>query len=123
MLVLPRMDGVCFESFLAALRRAVPTGRIGLVFDGAGSHGSGDVRWPAGVEPVALPPYSPELNPPERWFEQLRAALADRVFDTLAELEEALTAALAPYWTEPDRLVRLTAYPWWRDAVQHITTS
>jgi hypothetical protein len=56
-LVLPRMDGVCFEAFLAAFRRAVPTGRIGLVLDGAGSHGSGDVRWPAGVEPVALPAY------------------------------------------------------------------
>jgi transposase len=121
-LFLPRLDGVCFEAFLAAFRRAVPAGRIGLVLDGAGSHGSGRVRWPAELEPIALPRYSPELNPAERWFEQLRATLANRVFASLADLEAALTEALEPYWEEPDKLARLTAYPWWRKAVQQIAT-
>lgn len=122
-LFLPRMDGACFEAFLQAFRRAVPVGRIGLVLDGTGSHGSGRIRWPDGVHRLPLPRYSPELNPPERWFEALRKRLANRVFDTLEDLEQALAEALRPYWDDPAELVALTAYPWWRNAVQNITPS
>lgn len=127
MVFLPHTDGSCFQRFLEEVRRAVPDGPIGVVLDGSGSHTSGAVRWPAGVQPLPLPPDSPELNPAERWFEAVRHALANRVFDTLEDLEQALTDALRPYWDDPTQLIRLTAYPWWRDAVQdaaqNITTS
>ena len=72
---------------------------------------------------LPLPRYSPELNPPERWFEELRKSLANRIFDTLDELEQALIEALRPYWQDPTKLVRLTAFPWWREAAQSITSS
>ena len=121
-LFLPCMGAPRFGLSLREIRRAVPAGRVGLVLDGTGSHTSRRVPWPAGLEPIALPPYSPELNPAERWFEQLRATLANRVFASLADLEAALTEALEPYWAQPDKLIRLTAYPWWREAVQHIAT-
>ena len=123
MLLLPRTDGLCFEAFLHAFRDAVPAGRIGLVLDGTGSHTSDQVTWPADLTALRLPPYSPELNPAERWFEALRAALANRVFESLEQLEQALTEALRPYWTEPAKLGRLTGYRWWNDAVQNIPTS
>ena len=70
-----------------------------------------------------LPPYSPELNPAERLFEELRAALASRVFDDLDALDQALTDALRPYWDEPATLHRLTGFPWWLEAVRSITPS
>lgn len=97
--------------------------RIAVVLDGSGSHTGNRVRWPAGLERLLLPPHSPELNPAERWFEALRAALANRVFESLEDLEAALTEALRPYWDNPERLVQLTGYPWWREALQHITPS
>ena len=81
------------------------------------------IHWPAGLHRLPLPRYSPELNPPERWFEELRKSLANRIFDTLAELEAALTQALRSYWDSPAKLVQLTAFPWWRDAVQSIASS
>ena len=74
------------------------------------------------MQPLPLPRYSPELNPPERWFEELRKSLANRIFDTLAELETALTEALRPYWDNPAQLVQLVAFPWWREAIQSITS-
>ena len=65
------------------------------------------------MKPIRLPAYSPELNPAEQVFRCLRQVLANRIFDTVEELEEALTAALQPLWENPSRLQRLTAYPWW----------
>lgn len=67
-----------------------------LVCDGSGSHRSERVTWPEGITPLPLPPYSPELNPAERLFEELRAALANQVFDDLDALDQALTDALRP---------------------------
>ena len=113
----------CLATFLQAFRRALPDGRIGLLLDGSGSHTSDRVAWPADLVAVRPPPYSPELNPAERWFEELRAALANQVFDSLEQLETALTEALRPYWAEPGKLSRLTNYPWWKEALRTNPTS
>jgi hypothetical protein len=80
------------------------------------------VRWPDGIEPVPLPADSPELNPGERWFKQLREPLANHVHASLETLEASLTQALRRYWEDPLALVQLTAYPWWRHGVEYITT-
>jgi putative transposase len=95
---------------------------MAVVLDNSGAHTSHHVTWPDGIEPVALPAYSPELNPGERWFKELRAPLSNQVHDHLEALEAALTQALRPYWQHPNSLVQLTAYPWWREGVQYITT-
>jgi transposase len=120
-LFLPRADGACFGAFLGAFREAVPGGSVAMVLDHTGSHKSRAVAWPAGVAPLPLPAYSPELNPPERLFEALRAALANEAFEGLEDLERALTAALRRYWADPPALRRLTGYPWWLAAVDNIT--
>src|SRR5512143_1487523 len=122
-LYLPRLDGGCLEVFLQAFRQAYPADDIVLVLDGSGSHGSGAVTWPAGIQPVRLPPYSPELNPAERWFEDLRGTLANLVFESLDALMAALTRALEPYWAQPARLAQLTGYPWWLEGIANIRTS
>ena len=59
----------------------------------------------------------------ERLFEELRAALANRVFDDLDALDQALTEALRPYWDDPAALRHLTGFPWWLEAVRSITPS
>lgn len=115
-LFLPRTDGTGLESFLSAFRHAVPEPTVGLVLDNSGSHGNARVDWPTGIQKLPLPPYRPELNPAERWVEELRKSLANRVFTSIGELEEAVTEALRPYWEDPDKLVRLTNYPWWKEA-------
>jgi transposase len=120
MLLGPR---VCFERFLEALRRDTGADTIGLVLDNSGSHSSGKVRWPEGLAKIALPPYSPELNPAERWFEALRRVFANVIFDTVEELEAALTEALRPYWQNPAKLQRLVGYPWWCRAITGLSNT
>ena len=48
-----------------------------LVWDGAPSHGDADVR-AVGLPLIALPPYSPELNPAERLFEEVRRRVGEK---------------------------------------------
>lgn len=122
-LYLPRLDGDCLEAFLQAFRQTHPEDHIVLVLDGSGSHGNGTVTWPVGIHPLRLPPYSPELNPAERWFEDLRGALANTLFESIDALMAALTQELEPYWAQPTRLARLTSYPWWLEGIANIRTS
>ena len=122
-LFLPHVDGLCFHPFLEELRQHSGSDTIGLVLDNSGSHSSGKVRWPEGIEKIALPPYSPELNPAERWFEALRRIFANTIFDTLDDLEAALTQALRPYWEDPSKLQRLVGYPWGCSAITGLNTT
>jgi transposase len=120
-LFLPHVDGICFQRFLEEVRQHTGSDTIGLVLDNSGSHTSG--KWPGGIEKIALPPYSPELNPAERWFEALRRIFANAIFDTLEDLEAALTEALRPYWQNPTKLQRLVGYPWWCHAVAGLNSN
>ncbi|HGJ66143.1 TPA: hypothetical protein ENS27_12295 [bacterium] len=43
------------------------------------------------------PSYSPELNPVERFFEELRRMIVNRIFSSLSELEEALLVLVEEY--------------------------
>jgi putative transposase len=65
-----------------------------------------------------LPAYSPELNPVERWFQEFRRALSNKIFETIELLQEALTKALEPYWQEPVRLRSLTGFSWWVKGIE-----
>jgi transposase len=119
-LYLPGVDTACLQLFLDVFAQEVADRRVGLVLDGSGAHHATQLRWPDGIVPLWLPPYSPELNPAEQVFRHLRAKLANRLFADLDELEAALTEALREFWHQPVLLRRLTAYPWWLQAVQDI---
>ncbi|MBI1743085.1 IS630 family transposase, partial [Candidatus Acetothermia bacterium] len=111
---LPRLDGQCLEIFLHEVRTAfAPQEQVVVVLDNHRSHTSQQVQWPHQMSSLRLPSYSPELNPVEQLFKQLRARLANQIFENLEALEHALGEALRPYWEEPAHLRRLTAYPWW----------
>lgn len=121
-LYMPRLDGDCFEAFLREFKKTCPDDEVVLVSDRAGSHTSSRVKWPEGIESLLLPPCSPELDPVERWFEELRGTLSNEVFDTVEAMAMSLTRALRPYWDNPARLAHLTGYEWWTDATGSILT-
>jgi hypothetical protein len=82
-----------------------------VVWDGAPSHHDG--RLPRiGLPLIALPPYSPELNPAERVFEELRAEIEGRVFATLDDKVAAVEAILRAWDADPARIQQLTGWAW-----------
>jgi transposase len=100
-----------------ALRSPNPENHLLVVLDGAPSHRSEEIVYPENVDLLPLPAYSPELDPVERWFEEFRRELANKAFETVELLQEALGQALLPYWEHPVRLRQLTGFSWWVEAI------
>lgn len=115
---LPRVDSECLQAYFEHLGEVYADQRIVLVADNAPSHTSKEIELPANIELLALPTYSPELNPVERWFQEFRGALSNKIFETISSLQAALTEALEPYWRAPGRLQSLTGFPWWTRAIE-----
>ena len=122
-LYMPHLNGNCFEVFLVKLHERYPEDEIVLVVDRAGAHRKKDLAWPDGIEAMPLPAYSLELNPAERFFEELCVRLSNCISETAQAIEEALTEALRPFWETPERLAQLTGYGCWTERTSHMPTS
>ena len=88
----------------------------GWVWDGAGGHKSKDLQALAAPQ-VVQPPYAPELNPVERFFQELRRALGDRVYPTLEAKKEALEPILRAWQADPARVRQLCRWGWIRETL------
>ena len=104
---LPRLNKECFNVFASERAKNLER-KILLVADGATAHRLEMER----IELVKLPPYAPELNPVERFFEELRKELEYCVFEDLDEAESYITAKLQKYFEQPERVKKLTLYPY-----------
>ncbi|WP_442880239.1 IS630 family transposase [Aurantimonas sp. A2-1-M11] len=72
-LVLPYADKAMMNLYLAEFAHTIPDDvHPVMVLDGAGWHGEKALDVPANITLVALPPYSPQLNPVERLWLYLR---------------------------------------------------
>jgi transposase len=94
---------------MAALRANAPLDAV--VWDGAASHRDAAVR-AVGVPLIQLPRYSPELNPAERLFEEVRRRVEGRVYPTLADKVAAVNAFLDELDADPARVRRLCGWDW-----------
>ena len=113
-LLLPRVTKEWFALALAHFARAVGAGRgkqVLLVLDQAGWHTSGGVAVPEGLHLVFLPAYGPELQPAERLWPLANEGVANKLFETLEALEEAMARRVLARRGEVVRA--LTLFHWW----------
>jgi transposase len=67
---------------------------------------------------VAWPPYSPELNPAERVFKELRRVVKGKIYSTLDYKVTAVVAHLEWLEADPGRVRSLIHWSWIADAFQ-----
>jgi transposase len=115
-LALPSLNSRAFQLWLDGFATAFPASLNILVLDNGAGHKAKAVRWPSNVVPVCLPPYSPELNPLERLWRDLKDQLADVPAKTIAALSDALCAIIQSY--VPATLHSLTSCPYFVQAVE-----
>lgn len=112
-LILPQANGQCMQLFLDEVAQRHPDDRIVMVLDGAGWHQRGALTLAPNLRLLSLPPYSPELNPVEHLWDDLREkSFHNRVFDSLTALENHLETALLNMELDRQRVHSIVAWPW-----------
>jgi transposase len=105
-------DSEATHIFLLELKKHHPNKMVVLVWDNAPCHRPLIHRTIPGLIVLFLPPYSPELNPAERFFEELRKSTANRIFKSIEEQEEAIEERLNALIRDREGMKQLLGYEW-----------
>ena len=107
------MNTVRMSEFLLQVSLAHPGEFMIMIVDGASSHRSKELVVPDNMRLVALPGYSPELNPQEHVWDELREKeFPNRVFADLESVIAQLHEGLPRLANNQKTLQSLTAWPW-----------
>ncbi len=96
-LEMPLLNGSCFQVFLDEFAKVYHSSLNVLVLDNGRFHHGKSLQIPDNVILVFLPPYSPELNPIERLWQDTKAKLFENVFTAIIEMQNKLTEILKKY--------------------------
>ena len=97
--------------FLQELSKRYPDDTILLCCDGAAWHKSDALRLPDNIKLFFLPPYTPEMNPVEQiWKELRRIGFRNEVFATLEKVVDRLCESICRL--APQTIRSITARSW-----------
>ena len=88
------------------------------IWQNAPSHRPKIVRERKNITCIFLPPYSPELNPAERFFEEIRKSTANQIFETLEKQEEVIAEAVRVLSGDMDKMKQLLGYEWIKEQIR-----
>ena len=99
--------------FLAEMSKEYANDKIVLVMDGAGWHKSKNLQVPENIEIILLPPYSPELNPVERFWQHIKChTIRNKVYKTLKELKNTVAEFIKNIPIETVKSICTVGYIW-----------
>jgi len=93
-----------------------------MVWDRAPGHRGKEVK-KVGVKLIEQPPYSPELNPSERVFEELRRKVEGKVYGDIEAKKAAIERELQQLAADPEKVKSLTGWTWIRQSVDSLSNS
>ena len=110
-LVMPHCNTACMNVFLREVSKMFPDEYIALVADGAAWHKSKGLMIPSNIEIINLPPYTPEMNPIEQIWKELRTrGFRNEVFQTLDKVVDRLCEVIRSL--SPQAIQSITARSW-----------
>lgn len=86
------LDSYCFQLFINQLSDQFPDTLNFLQLDHAKFHKN--IDWPENIIPIFQPSYSPELNPIERFWQELKRSLQWENCQNLEELRQKVSTTL-----------------------------
>ena len=111
----PKCNTEQFGHFLEDVAHAYEGRQIIMFLDGAGWHKAKALNIPPHMRLEFLPPYTPECNPVEHvWDEVREKGFANRLFATLDDVEARLKTEPALLAESLEQLGQLTWFTWLR---------
>ncbi len=112
-LILPEVNAEAMSIFLAEVAQRHREAFIHMFLDGAGWHKANALQVPDNMRLDFLPPYSPQLNPVEHIWEEIREKwFQNLVFDSLDAVEERLVEALLALEGDHALVQSLAGFEW-----------
>ena len=113
-LILPEASTEGMQLHLNEISKNVTRGYHAIVvMDGAGWHVAKNLVVPKNISIIKLPPYSPELNPMEQAFQQLRKLkLSNACYDSYKDIDEACVKAWNEFISEKGAIKSLALRSW-----------
>ena len=112
-LIMPTSNTECFQIFLEVLARKFSRQDILLVLDGAPNHRCGDLAVPDNITLLYLPPYSPELNPKENLWDEIREKIfKNYALKSMDEVCAKLRQAVLYIERNPKLVRSITSFPY-----------
>jgi transposase len=100
------------DLFLTALQESFKEEHLVIVWDNAPSHRSKSLQR-EDMTLIALPSYSPQLNPVERYFGEMRKVTANQIFrDGMEALSLVVEQGLLKLSQSKEYLQKLCGYDW-----------
>lgn len=114
-LILPYANTEMMNLFLEQVAEDFKGFFVIMLIDQAGWHMAKNLKIPENIRLLPQPSHSPELNPVEHIWEDLREkAMPNRAFKSLDQLEEALCHRLRELDRLPDMVRSMTNFPYLR---------
>lgn len=117
-LILPYANTAMMTLFLQEVAEDFKEYFVIMLVDQAGWHVSKKLQIPENIRFLYQPSHSPELNPVEHLWEDLREkATPNKAFKSLNQLQEALCVRLRKLHDDPETLTSMTNFPYLRVTV------
>ena len=113
-LIMPKSDTEAMEIHLKEISDLAAEGRHALIItDGAAWHTTDKLQCPENITLLTLPAYSPELNPSEQVWQQLRLdSLSNRCFETYETIADASCDARNAFTSKAGAVSSLCSREW-----------
>lgn len=120
--ILPTANTEMMNIFLKQVSQEFTEYFLVMQVDRAGWHRSQQLQVPENIRLIFQPPYSPQVNPVEHIWEELREKhFANRIFSSLDDLQEHLCSALSELSSHLDFVRSMTYFPYIQAACENPT--
>ncbi len=111
-LILPFANTEMMNLFLDNVSKEFINNEIIMQVDGAGWHRSKNLKMPNNIYFITQPPYSPEVNPTEHIWEEIREKyLHNKVFNSISETIDKVCFGLNDLSSKPEYIKSMTLFP------------
>ena len=118
MIILPSMTKEAMNCFLDILSKRHPDKLILLICDGAPNHKEAAITIPDNIIIQKIPPRSPQINPSENMWEEIREKFFyNRIFNSIESLSDRISKAILWYEGQHDIIKSITGWDWINEGI------